>query len=422
MRILLRLTGQSALLAVQELWNNKLRAALSLMGISIGIICIISVLSAVDSLQRNIKTTIQSLGNDLVFIEKWPWTFSPDYPWWQYYNRPNVSEDELAYLKENLKLAKAAAYQSYLDGCKLETESHEAKGVTATGITPEYNQLRDLNLEEGRYFTPVEFYTHQGVVILGNSIAHVLFPNDSLMSGKEIKFKGERLRVVGVLKKEGKDFFDASNDNIFYLPSGFLGKYFDKNAMNVRQTILVKPKDGVDLDELKEELAGVLRMHRRIRPTQKENFALNQISMITSIFDPFFSVLTLAGVLIGGFSILVGGFGIANIMFVSVKERTNIIGIKKALGARSVYILIEFIVESVLLCLFGGIVGLIVVFLIFQGLDFVVKQQGVNFKFIISATNIYWGVGISIAIGIIFGLIPAIIAARLHPVDAIRQG
>lgn len=416
---------QSVFLAMQELWNNKLRSMLSLAGITVGILCIISVLTAVDSLERNIRDTIQSFGNDLVFIEKWPWDFGgEEYPWWKYINRPSVSIHELEFLQERSRLAKAIAFQSFLANVLLESDKgNSIRGVTAMGITNDFNIVKDLQLEDGRYFTDVEFHTGQSVAIIGNTVATSLFGSEKNLIGKEMRMKGRKVKVVGVLKKEGKDLFNSSNDDQIIVPATFLSYFINENnVMNSRRMLLVKPKPGVDLEEQKAELAGLLRQYRRIRPDDDENFALNNISMVTAIFDSLFITLNMAGWAIGFLSILVGGFGIANIMFVSVRERTSIIGVKKALGARSFYILTEFIVESVCLCLIGGLIGLGLVWMIFELLDFAIKQSdSLKFEFYLSTKNILVGIGISVVTGVVFGFIPALTAARLHPVEAMRS-
>jgi putative ABC transport system permease protein len=420
--IIFRLILQSFILASQELYNNKLRAILSLTGISIGILCIVSVLTAVDSLEKNIKGTIQSLGNNLVFIEKWPWEFKAEYPWWKYLSRPQVSPTELKLIQERSKLTQYSAYEILMQGKKVSADKNQVNGVTVSGISDDYNLLKELNFNEGRFFIPSEFYTKQGVCIVGYSVAEILFPNEPSCIGKYIKYNGDKLKIVGVLKKEGKDLLNISNDNSLYVTSGYIRKFVDEKNYEISQRLLVKPKEGVDIEELKSELAGIFRAHRKIRPSYEDNFALNQISMLTSLFDPVFALLYLVGLFIGGFSILVGGFGIANIMFVSVKERTNLIGIKKALGAKNAYVLIEFLIEAVLLCFFGGVIGLILVFSIFGILNYVTKSNTeMNFSFHVSAFNVMIGLVISIFLGIVFGIIPALRASRLNPVDAIRS-
>ncbi len=420
--MIFKVISQSTVLATKELYNNKLRALLSLTGIAIGILCIISVFTAVDSLERNIKKTIQSFGNNLVFVEKWPWEFKEDYPWWIYLGRPNVSPSELKLVQVKSKLAAAVAYQIFASSTKLESGDNVANGVSISGISEDYSKLKEFAYADGRFFLSNEFYSNQGVVILGNSISTVLFPNDSSAIGKYVKYQGDKLKVVGVLKKEGKDIFQNSNDNIAYVTTGYLLRFIDPKNTNVQQQLLVKPKEGIDLEELKSELTGILRSTRRLGPFDIDNFALNQISMITSIFDPVFLILYIIGFIIGGFSILVGGFGIANIMFVSVKERTSLIGVKKALGARNSYILIEFLIEAILLCLVGGIIGLALVLGLFKLANYGMSSgSDINFEFVVSTKNILIGLFTSIFLGIVFGIIPALMASRLNPVDAMRS-
>lgn len=415
MKLILKIIYESFHSSVRELWTNKLRTILSLLGISIGIFCIIAVMAAVDSMEKNIKQSIQKLGSDVIFINKWPWTFTSDYPWWKYINRPYAKYEEYRILKTKIKSASEVAMSVRLSGKTTSYEGQSLEEVTAFGVTSEYGDVMNMDYSRGRYFTLQESDGGAPVAVLGYEVATQLFPRSVDPIGASITIFGTKVRVVGVLKKEGESLINMSNDNVIYMPFNFVKTKIRFDGMGVEPSILVKAKSGVSLDVLSDEVRGVMRALRRQSPVEDDNFAMNRISMITSFVTQIFSALNMAGMVIGAFALLVGGFGIANIMFVSVRERTNLIGIKKALGAKSYFILLEFLTESVILSIFGGIIGLLLVYL-----AALAASGAVGFQLELSTTNIINGVLISSVIGMIAGLWPAMSAARLKPVDAIR--
>lgn len=415
MKLILKIISESFHSSVRELWTNKLRTILSLLGISIGIFCIIAVMAAVDSMEKNIKQSIQKLGSDVIFINKWPWTFTSDYPWWKYINRPYAKYEEYRILKTKIKSASEVAMSVRLSGKTTSYEGQSLEEVTAFGVTSEYGDVMNMDYSRGRYFTLQESDGGAPVAVLGYEVAAQLFPRSVDPIGASITIFGTKVRVVGVLKKEGESLINMSNDNVIYMPFNFVKTKIRFDGMGVEPSILVKAKSGVSLDVLSDEVRGVMRALRRQSPVEDDNFAMNRISMITSFVTQIFSALNMAGMVIGAFALLVGGFGIANIMFVSVRERTNLIGIKKALGAKNYFILLEFLTESVILSIFGGIIGLLLVYL-----AALAASGAVGFQLELSTTNIINGVLISSVIGMIAGLWPAMSAARLKPVDAIR--
>jgi putative ABC transport system permease protein len=200
------------------------------------------------------------------------------------------------------------------------------------------------------------------------------------------------------------------------LPINFVKDIIDVQSDNYQPQIVVRGKAGVSVDELQSELHMLMRSIRRQSPNQEDSFSLNETTMISNQLAQLFGILDIAGAIIGGFSILVGGFGIANIMFVSVKERTNIIGIQKSLGAKNYFILLQFLIESILLCLMGGLIGLGMVYLATLAVE-----GAAHIKIVLDMSNIIWGIGISVTIGLISGIIPAYFASRLNPVEAIRS-
>jgi putative ABC transport system permease protein len=400
--------------AFEALRNNKLRTLLSTLGITIGIFCIIMVLTMVNSLERNVQASVESLGKDVIFVDKWPWTFGPDYKWWKYMNRPNPKLTELKTIDERATLSDANALVVTLGNVTVKYESNSASGINVLGVSHNYDKIRSFDLNEGRYFTDNESRNGLPVAVIGFNIAETLFPNASGID-KMVTLKGRKYKVIGVTGKEGESMLGNSMDNIILLPAQNVSQFVRINSDRTNAQIQVKAKEGVSLEQLEEELNGIMRSVRKLKPGEEQNFALNKTTLIAEPIKQVFGVITFAGWIIGGFAMLVGGFGIANIMFVSVKERTNQIGIQKALGAKNYFILIEFLVEAIVLCLVGGALGILLVWMLT-----LLVSNTTDFNIAISATNIITGVLVSVIIGLISGFIPAYSASKLDPVVAIR--
>ncbi len=413
--IILRLLKESLYFAISALVLNKLRTFLSLLGITIGIFAIISVFTVLDSLEDSIKTSIGKLGDNVVYVGKWPWIMGKrDYPWWKFVNRPVPTLKENEILEKKLKYAEAVVFM-VTSNVSVNYEDISINNISLIGATNNYNKVRNFELAAGRYFTDYEAISGANKIILGSKTASEIFGNESAI-GKKVKIKGDKLTIIGVFKKEGEDMFGQSSDNSVLVPINCIKNAVDIKKESLRPQIMIKSKQNISLDLLIDELEGTMRSIRRLKPKSEDNFALNRSSMITKGFESIFGMIDLIGLIIGGFSILVGGFGIANIMFVSVKERTKIIGIQKSLGAKNFFILFQFLSESVILSLVGGIIGLLLIWL---G-SLIANNIMEGMKFSMSFTNISTGILISIAIGIISGFAPARSASKLNPVEAMN--
>ena len=412
-----RVIWESTVQAVRELSSNKLRSFLSSLGITIGIFCIISVLSAVDSLEQNIHDSFEKLGSDVLYIDKMPWAEDPGSNWWKYQRRPNPDFADYEALKTRVKNAEFASLSVFIPGRTIEFGASHVQGAYMAGITFDYPEVTRLDIERGRYFTPYEYESGANRVILGFELADELFRHLDPI-GKTVKIAGRKFQVIGVLKKEGNSLINVFDyDQAVLISFNTARKLVNvSSSANWGTRLNVKAKPGVDLADLKDEVTGVLRAHRKLKPREVNNFAVNQLSMLTDIIQSVFGVMKLVGFVIGLFAIIVGAFSVANIMFVSVKERTNIIGIKKALGARNGVILLEFLVEGVLLCIAGGLIGMGIVMLVLQLISGIF-----HYEMYVSVDNILLGVLGAVTIGIISGFIPALQAARMDPVDAIRH-
>ncbi|HTN44968.1 MAG TPA: ABC transporter permease [Flavipsychrobacter sp.] len=405
--------------ALQELRVNKLRTTLSLLGITIGIFCIIAVFTVVDSLKNNINNNMSSLGNDVLYINKKPWIpEETEYKWWEYVKRKPMTEAELDAVARNVNGVKYAAlcYADILP--KIKYADHEAESIIGYAVTDNFDKLQSVEIQDGRYLTASELAGGSFVCVIGDELRNSLFEHAGSILGKYISFSGKRFEVVGIMKKEGQNMAGFNFDNAVIYSYTTARSLNNLKAINwnTDPILLVKSDGSRSIDDFKDEIDGALRTQRKIRPGEKRDYAINQLSTAMEAVNAIFATVNLVGFVIAGFSLLVGGFGIANIMFVTVKERTKIIGLKKAIGAKPKSILMEFLIESVTLCLAGGIVGITVVLILS-----VIVSGLADFPLTLSLKNFATGVGISATVGVLAGIIPARAASKLDPVVAIRS-
>jgi len=413
--IFFRLFRESIIFALDALRQNKLRTILSLLGITIGIFTIIAVFSAVDTLRDNLQKSVNKLGSNTIFVQKWPWTFGSDYPWWKYIQRPVPKIRDYDELEKRIQSAQGLSYEAFIDSRTIKYKSNSVDNAEISAASIDYNKTWNLDFLDGRYFTDIESRAGAPVGLIGYDVAKGLFDDPMQAVGKQIKVLGRNVSVVGVFAKQGEDMLDISFDKSIVLPLNFAHNVIDVQSDRYNPQITVKGREGVSSAEVESELEGLMRNIRRIRPGEDDNFSLNKSTILSNQLDALFSTINVAGFIIGLFSILVGGFGIANIMFVSVKERTNIIGIQKSLGAKNYFIMLQFLIEAILLCIMGGAIGIGIVY----GGTFAVKAM-IDVQIVLYVKNIILGVSISIIIGIIAGIVPAWFASRLDPVEAIR--
>lgn len=415
--IFLKLFGESFLFAFEALRVNKLRTLLSLLGITIGIFAIISVFTVTDALERKIRTDVQSLGNNVIYIQKWPWTpeGGDEYPWWKYLNRPLPGYKEMTELEHRVNTVESFAYVATIGGQLIKYKNSSVENASILCVSQGYNEIKSFELEDGRYFTEAESNSGRPICLLGANVAAALFPEGNAMN-KEVSVRGNKFEVVGVIKKEGASMVDISPDDNMIIPVNFARNLVNLRSDRIDPYMMVKAKETVAMPEMRDDLKGAMRSIRKLKPREDDDFALNETSLLAEGLNELFNTLGIAAWIIGGFSILVGGFGIANIMFVSVKERTPIIGIQKSLGSKNYFILLQFLIEAITLCIFGGMIGLGIVYL----LTLAVSGAFEDFKFVLTAGNIVMGIGVSAVIGVISGFVPALQASQMNPVDAIR--
>ena len=409
----LKMFRESFLFAFSSVVVNKLRTFLSLFGITIGIVSIISVFTVFDWMENSIRESIATLGDNTIYVEKWPWTPDANIKWWDMIKWPPPSVDDYEALVKRSTSVQAASF-TVGSGEAIKYRGNLASETYVLGATHDFQDVRSFEIEKGRYFTQNESSAGKPVAILGSEVANKLFDNVQPV-GKEITISKYKAQVIGVFKKEGKGgLSDNGMDEAVLVPLDFSRQFVNFRNPFLNSDIMIRGKEGISVQQLSDEVVMILRAARRIGPGKENNFSINQASQITSTLEPVFRGINIAGWIIGGFSILVGGFGIANIMFVSVRERTSIIGIQMALGAKRKWILQQFLTESVLLSVTGGILGLILVFIgtIFVNYFFTLGMH-------LTAGNIILAIVISATIGIVAGFAPASAASRMNPVEAI---
>ena len=417
MLIYLRVLKESFNFAINALKNNKLRTFLSLLGVTIGIFSIIAVLAAVDSLKKEIEGSISSLDNSTIFLGRH--SFGPtEVPMWKREQFPDVSFEEYQHIKKTVPNLYAASYTLNVQNETVKYEEKSVENVEIGAVTEEYYDIESLQISEGRFFNESESASGTPVIVLGDEIATSLFGTTEASIGKKVRMYGRRFTVIGVLKKEGSGLFGGSKDTSVFIPVNIIRRIYGDNNKATFPFIIIKPESGIDNPEFIATIKQKMRLSRGLKPDEIDDFFVNQLQGFSDLIDNITGSLNKMGLVISGFSLLVGGFGIANIMFVSVKERTNLIGIQKSLGAKNKFILFQFLFEAVILSVIGGLIGLVLVFIV----SLLASQFTGDFEFVLSPWNMFIGTAISAIIGLISGILPAISASRLDPVEAIRTG
>lgn len=400
-------------MALQELKVNKLRTFLSLFGITIGIFCIIGVLATIDSLKGKIQNDLASFGNNTIYIDKWDYGGGPEYPWWKFMKRPSMKIEEMDIIKKKSNLAANMAFFTSTQATFTQ-EENILKGVNIYGITNDYKAVQSFNIGVGRYFSEADFLRGGPLGVIGYKVAEELFGKAEKALGKTISYGGRRLMVIGIIEKQGTAIINGFDyDKSVLTTHQYFASIF--NPDNSNPYIMVQAKPGVPSALLQQELTGVMRQIRKLSPTEEDNFTCNDVAQFKDQIDSVFGSINSGGWAIAGLSLIVGAFGVANIMFVTVRERTSQIGLKKAIGAKSSTILYEFLLESAFLCIIGGLVGLFLVWILTVALGSVLP-----FPLHIAPSIVFLALSICIILGVISGIIPASIAAKMNPVEAIR--
>ena len=410
----LEIVGSSFLMAIQELWKNKLRTFLSLLGVTFGIFCIISVLATVNSLEQNIQNEVKALGTNTIYIDKWDYSGGPNYPWWKFVKRPSPKYEEMQGIKPRTPSAKFVAFKISAQD-KVEYQGNQLSNIQLYGVSEEFSEIQPVEISYGRYLSESEFQSGSPVAVIGYEVADKLFGSQEAAIGKLIQSRGKKFSVAGVIKKQGGGFIGGWQFDQSLVTSYRMGRTI-MDGRRAEPLIMVQGQDYVSSKQLKDDLMSTMRALHKLSPTQEDDFSLNDINDFSAAISDIFVNLNLGGWAIAILSLIVGMFGVANIMFVSVRERTSQIGLKKAVGAKARVILSEFLLEAAFLCVIGGLIGLTLVFALTQVLTLVL-----NFPVFISLSNMVLAILLCIVVGILAGYIPARQAARMDPVVAIRS-
>jgi len=416
MNNLTQIIGTSIVQAFQELRANKLRSFLSLLGITIGIFCIIAVLTVLDSMKNNIEKEVATLGSDVLYIDRWPWMDDGgEYKWWEYSRRPGITPADAKAVETQVPDVAFATICLSTSGMTVKHNELEISNIEGYAVLRDFDRVQNIEIAKGRYLSPSELDGGTNVAVLGDEVYQSLFPGNTNPLDKTVNFLGRKFAVAGVMKKVGEDMAGFDYDNAIIFPYYAASSLLDLRSLKYDPLLAVKAANNKNLDEVKYEVEGVLRRMRKVKPGQADNFSINQLSQVSQRLELLFGTVDAIAWVIGGFSLIVGAFGIANIMFVTVKERTKVIGLKKAIGARRASIMWEFLLEAIVLCLIGGTVGILIVILI----SFVLTYA-FHFQVALSLGNFFIGIFVSVIVGVLSGLIPARSASRLDPVVAIR--
>ncbi|HEX05038.1 MAG TPA: FtsX-like permease family protein [Bacteroidetes bacterium] len=401
-----RAIWEGFVIATAALIANKTRASLTTLGIVIGVITVTMMMMIIQGLNQSFQDQISFLGAKTVYVERWPWIWDDD--WWKYINRPRITMDQYEALRERLTGAEELSPMAWT-GRSVSYRDKQLDRVSILGTTAEHSVVGSTLPEYGRYITALDNRSSKRAAVIGVDVRDALFgPLDPM--GRSIRIASRTYTIVGILEQQG-NFFGQSRDNIIIIPIQALFNDFGRVGRDI--SIAVKGSDEVSVEDLTDEIRGVMRAARNLKPFDDDNFAVNQQDALSDLYDALTGGVYAAGLIIGGISLLVGGIGIMNIMLVSVTERTWEIGMRKAIGARTSHILWQFLVEAMLICMIGGTLGILLAFAGGQAL----KQA---MPVVLPAWLAFSAVLFSAGIGLVFGLFPAAKAARMDPIQALR--
>jgi len=407
-------------IAYKAIVANILRSLLTMVGVSVGILIITGLISLVNSMQSSITSNLESLGNTTIFVHNWPWKDNSQ-DWFKYFNRPKASFADFQRLDKYLTDVDAVCYSVTANGKTVKADGKSVEGVTVNAVTGDYDKLGTLEFEYGRYFSDIELRSGSAVGILGANIAKGLFPDKDPV-GKYFRIKGTKIKVIGVREAQGSPLFGSGGeDERVIIPYKLASKVMPLKRRGVDKVIIIKASDYDRLPWVEQETIGIMRASRKLKPAAENNFSINKQELLMKQIGGVFSGLRMGGIIISLFSVIIGGIGIANIMYISVRERTKEIGIQKSLGATRSFILYQFLTESVLICVLGGLIGLGMLYLVTQGIQYAIDMNDIAMTVTISMDDAFFGIGLAVAIGLVSGLVPAWVAARVDPVIAIRH-
>jgi putative ABC transport system permease protein len=401
---------ESTKIAGQALWAHKLRSLLTTLGIVIGVVTVVGIISIIQGLNKGFVNQISSLGSDVLYIDRYPWMMDGQ-QWWQVRGRPKIEINHYEYIDDHASLASRVIPQvSTRQGLKYKGHSLDRVRVFGTNEFGLDGGFGPNEVEEGRFISPLEVDRNRMVAVIGQTVVENLFEETDPV-GKWMTIGNDRFMIIGTLKEQGSMLGNNMDDTI-YIPYGAFTKAFGPWRS---YTLAVKVANPAMMEDARIELTGLMRTARELKPREDNDFAINNQDMLVEFYNNITRGLWATAIGIGGISLLVGGIGIMNIMLVSVTERTKEIGIRKALGATKSNVLLQFLIESMTVCSVGVIIGLGAAAGIATFID-----KNTPLPASISPTFAVLGIGFVVVIGVLFGLWPASRAAKLNPIDALR--
>ncbi|MFA5010994.1 MAG: ABC transporter permease [Ignavibacteria bacterium] len=398
---------ESLIIAINAIRGNKMRSFLAALGIVIGITAVTLMQTAIEGINRAFESSIASVGADVLYVQKFEWFGNEDYE--VYRNRKDLTLKHYEFLKRFSQTSSSIS-PSAGTGRMVQYGSLNLEGVFVIGTTDEYQKTVSLNIDDGRFMTAKEVENAYPVCMIGMDVKNGLFSNINPI-GKIIKVGSYSFRIIGIIEKQGSMLGLFSLDSRVIIPITTFYKYFGTRRS---LSINIKAADLNNLEETKEEVRSIMRKARKVPPGARDDFGINEQAAFKDTYNQLTALIKVIGLLITGLSLIVGSVGIANIMFVSVKERTREIGIRKAIGARRRTILIQFLIESSVICLGGGMVGMMISFPISLIIDAFVLPTAMPLWVVVL------GLLISLFFGVLSGFFPAYNAAKLDPVDSLR--
>ncbi len=407
--------GEILAMALDSLKSHKLRSFLTVLGIVIGVMTVIGMVSIIQGLNRSFLSELESVGSDLIIITKYEPGIQVGRRSEEERQRKNLTFEDAMALEAESSLVKAVAVDitvSVFEGIPIKYQNIKSEDSLILGMNEKFPEVLSVYLpEKGRFLSASDIHHTAKVCVLGSELAEILFPHSNPLE-KEIRIGPEKFQVVGVLKKRGS-MFGQSRDNFVGIPITTLMKYFPYDLENLE--IIATPKKHGYLSETIEEITNILRKRRKVGFGKPNDFAVFTQDTMVDLYNQITGAAYLVMVVISSIGLLVGGIGVMNIMLVSVKERTREIGIRKAIGARSADILKQFLIEAVFLTGAGGILGILIGFLI----AFIVKAA-TPLPASVTPWSVLLGLGVSISVGLFFGIFPAQKAARVDPIVSLR--